>query len=65
MDIEFLDLGLVKIKVEHPVSGFDNLLARPEEQRPSNWEVPASPEQYKEEIGATDYIWVLRWIRPW
>lgn len=44
MDIEFLDLGLVKIKVEHPVSGFDNLLARPEEQRPSNWEVPASPK---------------------
>lgn len=43
MDIEFLDLGLVKIKVD-PVSGFDNLLARPEEQRPSNWEVPASPK---------------------
>lgn len=39
--VEFLDLGMVWIEVEHPGPGLDNLIARLEEQRSSNWDIPA------------------------
>lgn len=55
--VEFSDLGMEKMKAEHPVPRLDNLLTRLEERHPSNYDVLASPEQYIEEIGATDYIW--------
>lgn len=54
--VEFSDLGMVKIEVEHPVPDLDNLLGRLDEQRPSNWEIPAFPGQYMEEIGLADYV---------
>lgn len=44
--IEFSDLGMVKIEAEHPIPGFNNLVARLDERCPSNWDIPASPEQY-------------------
>lgn len=34
--IEFSKLGLVKLEAGHPILDFDSLLARLEEQRPSN-----------------------------
>lgn len=55
--VEFSDLVMVKIEAEHPVPGLDNLLARLEERRPSNWDVAASPKQYKEKIVVANYIW--------
>lgn len=47
----------MKIEVEHPVPGLDNLVVRLEKQRPSNWDIPASSEKHIEEIGVADYIW--------
>lgn len=51
MGVEFPDLGLVKIEADHTIPGFDNLLFQLEERHPSNWRIPASPEQYLEKIG--------------
>lgn len=46
MGLEFPDLGIVKRKANHPVHGFDSLLARLEERWPRNCDVSASHEQY-------------------
>lgn len=53
--VEFPDLRMVKIKAEHPIPSFNNLVARLDEQRPSNWDIPLSPEQYIEEIRLGEY----------
>lgn len=47
---------MLKIEAKHPLPSFDNLLTRPEDRCLSNSYVPASPEQYIEEIGAPNYI---------
>lgn len=54
--LEFLDLGIEKIEADHPVHGFDILLARLEERRPSNWDVLASLKQYIEAIEPANYL---------
>lgn len=51
VDMEFLDLGMVKIEAERPVAGLDNLLASLNEQHRSTWVVPASSEQYIRRYG--------------
>lgn len=63
MGVEFLDIGLVKIEADHPILDFDSLLARLEEQRPSNWDIPASLEQFKEEIGPSTISAPIWWIQ--
>lgn len=44
MGVEFSDLELVKIEVEHLIPGFDDILPRLEERCLGNWEVPVSSE---------------------
>lgn len=52
----YLDLRMAKIEAEHFILGFDNLVTRPDERLPSNWDVSAPPEPYNEEAELGDYI---------
>lgn len=53
----------MKIEVEHPILDSDSLLARLEEQRPSNWDIPPSLGQFKEEIGPSTISAPIWWIQ--
>lgn len=53
--VEFPDLGMVKLEVEHPVPDLE-LSCPARRARPSNWDIHTSAEQYIEEIWLVDYI---------
>lgn len=44
--LRVLYFGDGKLEAEHPLPGFDNLVANLDERPPNNWDNPASPEQY-------------------
>lgn len=55
--MDFPDLGIFKIAVEHPVPGFNNFIAISEERHSTHFDISISPEEeYVEEIDLADYI---------
>lgn len=58
--MDFPDLGIIKIRAEHPVPGLDRLITTLEERYSTHSDIPASPEEeYVEEIDLAEYIQVI------
>lgn len=63
--VKFPNLGMVTIEVEHPVPSFDNLVAKLDEWRPSNWDTPHLLNNILRRLGWVIIFRPCWWIRLW